>query len=55
MIRKYVRYQEKKEQQLEQLQLVRLEIVIAAQLTWPAPSGGRALSPLWGDFPKPHP
>jgi len=34
---------------------VRLEIIIAAQLTGPAPSGGRALSPLWGDFSKPHP
>ena len=35
--------------------IVRLEIIPAAQLLWPAPSGGRALSPLWGDFPKPHP
>jgi hypothetical protein len=34
---------------------VRLEIITAAQLPGPAPSGGRALSPLWGDFPKPHP
>jgi hypothetical protein len=35
--------------------IVRLEIIPAARLLWPAPSGGRALSPLWGDFPKPHP
>jgi hypothetical protein len=34
---------------------LRLGIIMAAQLTWPAPSGGRALSPLWGDDPKPHP
>jgi hypothetical protein len=34
---------------------VRLKIIPAAQLLWPAPSGGRVLSPPWEDFPKPHP
>jgi hypothetical protein len=31
---------------------LRLEPITAAQLTGPAPSGGRALSPLWRDFFK---
>ena len=34
---------------------LRLMNITAAQLIWPAPSGGRALSPLWGDSSMPHP
>ena len=47
MIRKYVRYQEEKEKQLEQLQLLWANL-IAAQRMLPCLLRGQGLAPLWG-------